>query len=72
MKQIRAEHVKQRLVQLAGAIRCAPVLLVEGGRKIGVILSLEQFEALRGNAWKRLCRRPHLGDGDEEERPAPG
>lgn len=71
MKQIRAEHVKQRLGQLAGAIRRAPVLLVEGGRKVGVILSLEQFEALRDNAWKRLCRRPHLVEGDAEERPAP-
>lgn len=72
MKQIRAEHVKQRVEQLAGAIRCAPVLLVEGGRKIGVILSLEQFEELRGKAWQRLCRRPHFGEADKEERPAPG
>ena len=70
--EICAEHLSARLQKVIGAIRRAPVLLLQGGRRIGVILSLEQFEDLRGSAWSRACRRPHFDTGEKPERPASG
>ena len=55
MKEIAARDAKNRFGQLLDASQRAPVLLTRKGRGVSVVMSIEQYERLRGAAWERLA-----------------
>ncbi len=55
MKEIAARDAKNRFGQLLDASQRAPVLLTRKGRGVSVVMSMEQYERLRGAAWERLA-----------------
>ncbi len=62
MKEIAAREAKNRFGQLLDAAQSAPVRLTKKGRPVGVVMSMEQYERLRGAAWARLIETmDHLG-----------
>ena len=46
---------KNRFGQLLDASQRAPVLLTRKGRGVSVVMSIQQYERLRGAAWERLA-----------------
>ncbi len=55
MKEIAARDAKNRFGHLLDASQRAPVLLTRRGRGVSVVMSIEQYERLRGAAWERLA-----------------
>lgn len=55
MKTITARDAKNRFGRLLDAAQRAPVLLTKKGRAVSVVMSVEQYERLRGAAWERLA-----------------
>ena len=56
MKVTTAREAKNRFGQLLDAAQRAPVSITKNGRTVTVMLSVEQYERLRGAAWERLAR----------------
>ncbi len=54
MREIAAREAKNRFGHLLDASQRAPVLLTRKGRGVSVVMSVEQYERLRGAAWERL------------------
>ena len=54
MKEIAAREARNRFGHLLDAARSAPVRLTKKGRPVGVVMSMRQYERLRGAAWDRL------------------
>ncbi len=54
MKDIPARDAKNRFGQLLDAAQSAPVRVTKKGRAVGVMMSMQQYEGLRGAAWERL------------------
>ncbi len=54
MKEIAAREAKNRFGRLLDAAQSGPVCVTKKGRAVGVMLSMEQYERLRGAAWARL------------------
>ncbi|MCY4549061.1 MAG: type II toxin-antitoxin system Phd/YefM family antitoxin [Defluviicoccus sp.] len=54
MKEIAARDAKNRFGQLLDAAQSAPVRVTRNGRAVGVMMSVQQYERLRGAAWERL------------------
>ena len=54
MKEIAAREAKNRFGQLLDAAQSAPVTVTKKGRAVGVVMSIAQYERLRGAAWERL------------------
>ena len=54
MKEIAAREARNRFGHLLDAARGAPVRLTKKGRPVGVVMSMRQYERLRGAAWDRL------------------
>ena len=54
MREIAARDAKNRFGQLLDAAQSAPVRVTRKGRAVGVVMSMQQFERLRGAAWERL------------------
>ena len=54
MKEIAARDAKNRFGQLLDAAQSAPVRVTRKGRAVGVMMSVQQYERLRGAAWERL------------------
>ena len=54
MKEIAAREAKNHFGQLLDAAQTAPVRLTKKGRPVGVVMSIRQYEQLRGAAWARL------------------
>ena len=54
MREIAARDAKNRFGHLLDASQRAPVLLTRKGRGVSVVMSVEQYERLRGAAWERL------------------
>lgn len=54
MREIAARNAKNRFGQLLDAAQRGPVLVTKNGRGITVMMSVEQYERLRGVAWDRL------------------
>ncbi len=54
MKDIAARDAKNRFGHLLDAARNAPVRVTKNGRPVGVMMSIEQYDRLRGVAWKQL------------------
>ena len=53
MKEIAAREARNRFGHLLDTARSAPVRLTKG-RPVGVVISMRQYERLRGAAWDRL------------------
>ncbi|MFQ8434090.1 type II toxin-antitoxin system Phd/YefM family antitoxin [Amaricoccus sp. W119] len=54
MKEIAARDAKNRFGQLLDSAQGAPVRVTKKGRAVGVVMSIQQYERLRGAAWERL------------------
>ena len=56
MREIAAKEAKNRFGQLLEAAQRAPVRVTEQGRVVGVMMSVDQYERLKGAAWDRLSQ----------------
>lgn len=56
MREIAAREAKNRFGQLIEASQRAPVRVTRHGRAVSVVMSVEQYDRLRGAAWDRLMR----------------
>ena len=54
MKDIAARDAKNRFGLLLDAVQSAPVRVTKKGRAVGVMMSIQHYERLRGAAWERL------------------
>ena len=55
MREITAKEAKNRFGQLLRSAQEGPVRVTRNGTPVGVMLSMEQFERLRGTARDRLA-----------------
>ena len=55
MRTIGAREAKNQFGQFLDDAQRGPVQVTKKGRPIGVMLSVEQYERLRGAAWDRLA-----------------
>ncbi len=55
MKEITAREAKNRFGRLLDSSQSTPVCVTKKGRAVSVVMSMEQFERLRGAAWERLA-----------------
>ena len=55
MREITAKEAKNRFGQLLRDTQQGPVRVTRNGTPVSVVLSVEQFERLRGTAWDRLA-----------------
>lgn len=55
MKEVTAKDAKNRFGQLLQSAQQGPVRVTRNGRPVGVVMSVQQFERLRGAAWERLA-----------------
>ena len=55
MKQMAAREAKNRFGFLLDAAQSAPVRVTKQGRPVGVLMSVQHYERLRGAAWERLA-----------------
>ena len=55
MREVTAKEAKNRFGRLLESAQRAPVRVTRNGRPVGVMMSMQQFERLRGVAWKRLA-----------------
>lgn len=56
MREIAAREAKNRFGQLLDAAQRAPVRVTKQGRAVGVMMSVDQYERLKGAAWDRLAQ----------------
>lgn len=54
MKEISARDAGNCFNLLLDAVQSAPVRVTKKGRAVGVMMSMQQYERLRGAAWERL------------------
>jgi len=54
MKEIAARDAKNRFGRLIDAAQSGPIRVTKNGRAVGVMMSVQQYERLRGAAWERL------------------
>ena len=54
MKEITARDAKNRFGYFLDAVQSAPVRVTRKGRAVGVMMSVQHYERLRGAAWERL------------------
>ena len=54
MKEITARDAKNRFGYLLDAVQSAPMCVTRKGRAVGVMMSVQHYERLRGAAWERL------------------
>ena len=54
VKEVAAREAKNRFGHLLDAAQSAPVRVTRKGRAVGVVMSVQQYERLRGTAWERL------------------
>ena len=55
MKEIAARDAKNHFGHLLDTAQSAPVRVTKKGRPVGVVMSIEQYDRLRGAAWERLA-----------------
>ena len=56
MQTTTAREAKNRFGQLLDSAQRGPVSITKNGRVVTVMLSIEQYQRLRGAAWDRLAR----------------
>ena len=54
MREIAARDAKNRFGNLLDAAQSAPVRVTRKGRAVGVMMSVQHYERLRGAVWERL------------------
>ena len=54
MKEVAAREAKNRFGHLLDVAQSAPVRVTRKGRAVGVMMSVQPYERLRGAAWERL------------------
>ena len=54
MREIAAREAKNQFGQLLDAAQTGPVRVTKKGRPVGVVMSMQQYQRLRGAAWARL------------------
>ena len=54
MREIAASAAKNGFGRLLDAAQSAPVRVTKKGRPVGVMMSMQHYERLRGAAWERL------------------
>lgn len=54
MREVTATAAKNRFGQLLDAAQRGPVRVTKNGRAVTVMLSVGEFERLRGSAWVQL------------------
>lgn len=54
MKEMAARDAKNGFGRLIDAVQSGPVRVTKNGRAVGVMMSMQQYERLRGAAWERL------------------
>ena len=52
MKEVTAGDARSRFGRLLDAAQSAPVRVTRKGRAVGVMMSIQQYERLRGGAWE--------------------
>ena len=73
MRTISSIDAKNRFGQLLDAAQRAPVTVTKKGRPTAVVMSIEDYERMRGAAWKRLfetmatARKEAAGRGLSDE-----
>ena len=55
MNEVTAKDAKNRFGQLLDAAQRAPVCVTKNGRAVTIMLSVSQYDRLRGVAWERLA-----------------
>jgi antitoxin Phd len=74
MRTISSIDAKNRFGQLLEAAQRAPVTVTKNGRPAAVVLSIEDYERVRGATWQRLfdtmttARKRAAGRGLTDER----
>ena len=74
MRTISSIDAKNRFGQLLEAAQRAPVTVTKKGRPAAVVLSVEDYQRMRGTAWQRLldtmatARKEAAGRGLSDER----
>ena len=56
MRRIAAREAKNGFGRLLDASQTAPVLVTKKDRPVSVLMSVQQYERLRGAAWERLTQ----------------
>ena len=56
MRRIAAREAKNSFGRLLDASQRAPVLVTKKDRPVSVLMSVQQYERLRGAAWERLTQ----------------
>ncbi|MEO1016968.1 MAG: type II toxin-antitoxin system prevent-host-death family antitoxin [Pseudomonadota bacterium] len=56
MKEIASRDAKNRFGDLLDVAQSEPVRVTENGNAVGVLMSVAQYERLRGAAWERLTK----------------
>ena len=54
MREVAAREARNHFGHLLDTAQNAPVRVTRKGRAVGVMMSVQQYERLRGAAWKRL------------------
>jgi prevent-host-death family protein len=54
MRKFSSLDAKNRFGQLLDAAQRAPVTVTKNGRPAAVVMSIEDYERMRGAAWKRV------------------
>ena len=54
MKEVVASEARNRFGHPLDAAQRAPVRMTRKGRAVGVMMSVQHYERLRGAAWERL------------------
>ena len=54
MREIAAREARNRFGRLLNAAQIAPVRVTKKGRPVGVVMSVRQYDRLRGAAWAHL------------------
>ena len=55
MREITAKDAKNGFGRLLDAVQRTPVRVMRNGRAVGVMMSIQQFERLRGAVWENLA-----------------
>lgn len=66
MRTIPAREAKNQFGQFLDEAQRGPVQVTKKGRPVGVMLSLEQYERLRGSAWDRLSTTMDTASAEAE------
>lgn len=64
MRRIAAREARNRFGRLLDACQSVPVLVTRKDRPVSVLVSVAQYERLRGSAWEGLAQTIRTPQGD--------